>query len=187
MSPRRARESRTPTDPYRIETRRLPNGRLVQLRPIAPADAEPIAVGFPLLSEDEVRRRFLHPVKALGEEYLFQLTHPQPDDAYVVVASEPLPPGDGLVGAVARLARDHDDRSRAEFGLLVSRFVAGQGLGHALMERLVEWARLRGLREIWGDVLHDNQPMLELADALGFRREPSPDSPGLRRVVLALD
>lgn len=185
MSRLRRRDPASP-DPYRIETRRLPSGRIVQLRPIHAADAETIAAAFPLLTEEEVRRRFLHPVKALGAEYLYQLCHPDPDDAYVVVASEPLPPGDGLVGAVARLARDHDDRDRAEFGLLVSRFIAGQGVGVALMARLVEWARARGLREIWGDVLEDNAPMLELADALGFRREPSPESATLRRVTLPI-
>lgn len=170
-------------DPYRIENLCLPNGRHVQIRPIAELDAVPIRASFHLLNEDEVRKRFLHPIKALGEEHLFQLTHPAPDDAFVVVASEPLPPGDALIGAAARLARDNDDRSRAEFGILVTHFVARQGLGRVLMERLLEWSTQHGLKALWGDVLEDNTPMLHLAATLGFHREAILGTPGLIRVT----
>jgi RimJ/RimL family protein N-acetyltransferase len=180
------RRSAALPDPYRIENRRLANGRHVQIRPIAPLDAVSIQASFHLLNEDEVRKRFLHPIKALGEEHLYQLTHPQADDAFVVVASEPLPPGDALIGATARLARDHDDRGRAEFGILVSHYVAGFGLGRALMERLLEWSRLHGLHALWGDVMEDNTPMLRLAATLGFQREAILGTPGLIRVTRRL-
>ncbi|KFN41211.1 GNAT family N-acetyltransferase [Arenimonas oryziterrae] len=173
-------------DLYRIETLGLANGRRVQIRPIAPLDAVPIASSFHLLNEDEVRKRFLHPIKALSEEHLYQLTHPDPDRAFVVVASEPLPPGDAMIGAVARLARDDDNRSRAEFGLLVTHFVAGMGLGRVLMQRLIEWCARHGVRELWGDVMDDNEPMLRLAASLGFHREAILGSPGLFRITLAI-
>lgn len=162
---------------------RLPNGRHVQIRPIAALDAVPIQSSFHLLNEDEVRKRFLHPIKALGEEHLYQLTHPQPDDAFVVVASEPLPPGDALIGAAARLARDNDDRGRAEFGILVTHYVAHQGLGRVLMERLFEWCLQHKLQALWGDVMEDNSPMLHLAASLGFHREAILGTPGLIRIT----
>src|SRR3546814_14428404 len=59
------------------------------------------------------------------------------------------------------------------------------GLGRHLMRRLVRWARGKKLERMYGDVLESNQPMLSLADSLGFRREAS-DTPGLVRVVLDL-
>src|SRR3546814_21156454 len=59
------------------------------------------------------------------------------------------------------------------------------GLGRHLMRRLVRWARRKKLERMYGDVLDGNQPMLSLADSLGFRREAS-DTPGLVRVVLDL-
>jgi hypothetical protein len=59
------------------------------------------------------------------------------------------------------------------------------GLGRHLMRRLVRWARGRRLERLYGDVLEHNQPMLALAQSLGFRRE-SADDPGLVRVVLEL-
>lgn len=177
------RRGSTLPDPYRIENRQLANGRHVQIRPIAALDAVPIQSSFHLLNEDEVRKRFLHPIKALGEEHLYQLTHPGPDDAFVVVAAEPLPPGDALIGAAARLARDNDDRDRAEFGILVTHFVSGQGLGRVLMQRLFEWCEQHAVRELWGDVMEDNTPMLRLAAQLGFHREAILGTPGLIRVT----
>src|SRR3546814_15177328 len=72
-----------------------------------------------------------------------------------------------------------------EFAILGSRYVAGMGLGRHLMRRLVRWARGRKLERMYGDVLESNQPMLSLADSLGFRREAS-DTPGLVREVMEL-
>ena len=90
---------------------RLPDRRELVIRPICEEDSAPIAAAFQLLNEDEVRRRFLHVLKALSEAHLYQLTHPAPGAEFVVVAAEPLPPDEALVLAVARLARD-DDRAR---------------------------------------------------------------------------
>jgi RimJ/RimL family protein N-acetyltransferase len=178
---RRNRKTLLP-DPARSELIRLGDGRDVVIRPIDPADAAPISESFQLLTDDEVRRRFLHPLKALSEEHLRKLTHPTESDEFVVVAAEPLPPGDALVGAVARLSRDSHDSSRAEFAILVSRFLGGQGLGRILMQRLIDWSQRHGVREVWGDVMEDNTAMLELAHRLGFHRENMFGAPGLIRV-----
>jgi RimJ/RimL family protein N-acetyltransferase len=183
----RRRANVTPSKrPERTEVLRLADGRELWLRPVQPADAAPIAGAFELLAEDEVRRRYLHPVKALSPDYLQQLVNPQPGESFAVVAAEPLPPGEALVGALARLTRDAD-RESAEFAILVSHFVAGQGLGNALMRRLVEWAQAHGIRRIWGDVLDDNSAMIRLAQAVGFDRETSPESGNLLRITLAVD
>ncbi|HLU13768.1 MAG TPA: GNAT family N-acetyltransferase [Arenimonas sp.] len=182
------RQPRRPSRrPERTEVRRLPDRREVWIRPVHPADAGPISGGFCLLNEDEVRRRYLHPVKSLDEGYLRGLVEPEPGRAFAVVAAEPLPPGEALVGALARLTCDPGGDS-AEFAILVSHYLAGQGLGRVLMDRLLEWARANGLRRIWGDVLQDNVPMLALCQLLGFRieRTAEPGS-GLVRVVLDLD
>ncbi|HEX5693497.1 MAG TPA: GNAT family N-acetyltransferase [Arenimonas sp.] len=179
------RPPRPDPHPERTDALRLPDGRELWLRPVHPADAGPIAGAFELLDEDEIRRRYLHPVKALNPEYLDTLVRPVPGEAFAVVAAEPLPPGEALVGALARLSRDAD-RDSAEFAILVSHFVSGQGLGIALMRRLVEWAEAQGIRRIWGDVLDENTAMIALAQAMGFRRDTSPESPNLLRIVLDL-
>ncbi len=154
------------------------------LRPVAPADADAIRAGFELLTPEEIRLRYQHPIKSLSEDYLHRLTRPQRGRDFVLVIAEPLPPGEALIGAVARLARMAETRD-AEFAIIVSRFIAGHGLGRLLLKKLVAHARRSRMHAIYGDVLADNTPMLRLAETLGFRRE-SCDSAGMVRVRLVL-
>jgi RimJ/RimL family protein N-acetyltransferase len=167
------------------ERLRLHDGRELLLRPIEPADAEPLRAGFALLTPEEVRLRFLHPLKELTPELAQRLTQLVPRRDFALVAAEPLPPGEALVGAVARASIDEDGR-RAEFAILVSRFLAGQGLGALMMRQLIRWAKLKRLDELYGDVLDENSTMLSLAQQLGFSREPLHDEPGIIRVRLRL-
>lgn len=167
------------------ERLRLANGRVLWLRRIRPEDAGPIDSAFSLLRPEEIRLRYLHLVKSLSPDYLHDLTHPEKGRAFVLVAAEPLPPGEALVGAVARLSIDVD-RCEAEFAILVSHFVAGFGLGRLLMTRLIGYARRRKLKRIYGDVLEENTAMLTLARQLGFEHIHVPDSGGVARVELDL-
>ena len=169
----------------RQETVTLRDGRILWIRPIQAADALPIAGTFHLLHEDEIRRRFMHPVKALSDDYLMRLTQPDPETDFVIIAAEPFEPGAALVGAVARLSSD-DNGGRAEFGILVSHFVSGQGLGKILMRRLIEWCKHNHVRHLWGDVLDDNDAMLKLAESLGFTKESRHTTPGITRIVLTI-
>ncbi len=161
------------------------NGRQVLIRPIRPDDAGPLRAAFPLLKPDEVRQRFLHTLKELTPEMAERFCRPDPKSEFALVVSEPLPPGEALVGAVARVSIDPGTRD-GEFAILVSHYVAGMGLGRQLMQRLVRWSRGKRLERLYGDVLEYNQPMLGLADSLGFRREHIANNPGLVRVVLDL-
>lgn len=163
---------------------RLANGRQVLIRPIRPDDALPLRAGFTLLQPEEVRQRFLYALKELTPEMADRFCRPDPHTEFALVAAEPLPPGEALVGAVARASIVPNTRS-AEFAILVSRYIAEMGLGRQLMQRLTRWARGKRLDVLYGDVLEHNQPMLALAKSMGFRREPGED-PGLVRVVLDL-
>lgn len=166
------------------ETIHLSNGREVLVRPIRPEDAVPLREGFALLQPDEVRQRFLYPMKELSAEQAQQLTRPNSRREFALVVAEPLPPGEALIGGVARIAVD-DDGKAGEFAILVSHYINGMGLGRHLMRRLVRWAKGRKLERIYGDVLESNQPMQVLAASLDFRREHG-ESPGLVRMVLDL-
>ena len=163
---------------------RLSNGREVIIRPIRPADADPLRQGFELLEPDEIRQRFLHAVTELTPDMADRLTRPDAKREFALVAAEPLPPGEALVGAVARASISDSGRD-SEFAILVSHYIAGLGLGRHLMRRLVRWAKGRKLERLHGDVQEHNTAMLALAQSLGFRREPT-EEPGLVRVVLDL-
>lgn len=60
------------------------------------------------------------------------------------------------------------DNVKAEFAVLVRSDLKGRGLGHLLLQRLIQYARDRGLSELTGEVLEDNVKMLALCRALGF-------------------
>lgn len=164
---------------------RLQDGRELLIRPIRQEDADPIRGGFALLEPEQIRRRFLTSMAELPAERAARLCSPDPRSEFALVAAEPLPPGEALVGALAR-ARVLEGGRQAEYAILISRFLVGQGVGRHLMRRLVKWARGRKLEQLQGEVLDDNQPMLQLVSSLGFRILPGHDTPGLTRVVLDL-
>lgn len=171
------------------EMQHLSNGREVLIRPIRPDDALPLRAAFSLLEPDEVRQRMLTStgLSSSGEfspEMADKLTRPDPRSEFAIVVAEPLPPGEAMVGAVARATIVAGGRD-VEFAILVSRFIAGMGLGRHLMRRLVRWARGKNVERIYGDVLALNQPMVNLAHSLGFHSEASED-PGMIRLVLDL-
>ncbi len=170
--------------PWR-ELIKLPNGRTVLLRPIDPRDAEPLRAAFATLSPEEVRFRFLHPIKEMTAAMARELTVLDGRLQFALAVSEPEPPGEGLVGAVVRAAIRPTERS-AEFAIIVARPLAGQGLGTHLMRRIIAWCRKQGVRLLYGDTLADNVGMLRLADRLGFRRVHMPGEHGIVRVELDL-
>jgi acetyltransferase len=159
---------------------RLADGAGVTLRPVRPED-EPLLVDLVARSSAaDVRLRFHAALKQLPNEAAARLSQIDYDRemALVAVATS----GEAL--GVARLVED-PERETAEFALLVRSDWQGRRLGHTLLSELAAYARSRGLRRLWGEVLHENAGMLELAANLGFSRRPSSE-PDLVRVTLEL-
>ena len=59
------------------------------------------------------------------------------------------------------------------------------GLGTLLVRRLIDHARRRGLRELFGQVLRENARMLGICRRLGFREKADPETPWVTVVSLA--
>jgi RimJ/RimL family protein N-acetyltransferase len=167
------------------EALRLENGRELLLRPISPLDLEPLRASFSALTPEEIRLRFMHPITELTPEYARQLTHLDGEREFALVATEPLPAGEALIGAVARLSIA-DDRRSAEFALLVGRPLTGMGLGDYMLRKLMHWARRRRIASIHGDVLIENSAMLRLCERLGFTQRAVMGEPGIMRVTRPL-
>ena len=164
---------------------RLANGREILIRPIRPDDAMPVRAGFSLLQPDSLRHRFLKEMSELTPEMAERLARPDPKTTFVLVAGENLPAGEAVIGAIARVNAPPGRRD-GEFAILVGQYLAGMGVGRQLMLRLVRWARGKRLARLVGDVPEENEPMLALAESVGFKREGAPQG-GLVRVVLDLD
>ena len=95
-----------------------------------------------------------------------------------------MPTGKDLLGVVRQSA--DPDNVRAEFAVLVRSDLKGHGTGRLLMHRLIDYSRARGLKELFGEVLSENAPMLALCRELGFTITRAEDSHGVLRATLSL-
>jgi acetyltransferase len=165
----------------------LRDGEVLQLRPIRPED-EPGFLGIVESLTPEARRmRFLHPVEELSHHEAARLTQIDYDrEMALVAASGNRSPGGGqeLYGSV-RIICDPDNE-HAEYAILVHGKAAGKGLGKILMRRIIDYARSRGIKEIQGQVLYENIPMLKVCSALGFTSRRDMHDPGVVVVSLKL-
>ncbi|WP_440997507.1 bifunctional acetate--CoA ligase family protein/GNAT family N-acetyltransferase [Arhodomonas sp. SL1] len=167
------------------ETVTLDDGREFYLRPITPEDEMPLRDSFARLSPDEVRLRFFMPMKRLTHMQAARFTQLDYDRDMALVLTEPGVPGETPIHGVVHINADPDN-TRAEYAIIIHRELTGQGLGRLLMQRIIDYARDRGIREIFGDVLRENQVMLKLCRELGFRRSAHADEPDVVRVTLDL-
>lgn len=148
----------------------LPGGRRIRLRPIRPEDEPAHEAFFARLDPEDIRYRFFGIVRELSHDQLARFTQIDYDREMAFVA-EPAEPGEpaetlGVVRAV-----EDADRERAEFAIIVRSDLKGQGLGRALMSKLIRYCRMRGVGAIVGDVLGENRAMLGLVRHLGFELE----------------
>jgi RimJ/RimL family protein N-acetyltransferase len=167
------------------EAIKLEDGRQFIIRPMQPDDAPTLRRSFARLTPDEVRMRFLHPIKELTESYSRKLATIDPDREFALILVESLPPAEALIGAVVRASVDRTG-NEAEFAIIVGRELAQNGLGKHLMKKVIEWARKKRLDAIYGLVLHENTAMLKLADRLGFDRYYNDDDNEVALVRLKL-
>ncbi|AVP92567.1 bifunctional acetate--CoA ligase family protein/GNAT family N-acetyltransferase [Aeromonas rivipollensis] len=140
----------------------------VLLRPIRPED-EPAHKQFVLKVSDEDRyKRFFADVGELGHEELARMTQIDYDRemAFVAVGQ------DGafsqqILGVVRAIS--NPDLSDAEFAILVRSDLKGLGLGKLMMEKIVRYARERGIGQLSGMTMPSNRGMINLAKRLGFK------------------
>jgi RimJ/RimL family protein N-acetyltransferase len=88
--------------------------------------------------------------------------------AAVLVAEE-----DGLIVGRLSIARDQHPASThvADLGLMVAAGHRRRGIGRALLEGAVEWARGAGVRKLELHVFPHNAPAIGLYEDFGFERE----------------
>ena len=160
------------------------DGRELVLRAIRPDDVAALQRCFLRLSPRDIRRRFLHAMSELPAPMAQRLCRIDPalETAWVLI-DESMTPAE--MRGVGRIYVDESADS-AEFSVLVEQSWTHLGLGTLLMQRLVDDCRRRGVAEIWGYVLLENRPMLDLCKELGFVRRPSPNEPGVAQISLQL-
>ena len=156
------------------QTARLRDGREIALRPIRPEDEPAHHALIARMSPEDLRLRFFSYVRELRHAQMARLTQVDYDREMAFIATAPDERGEPETLGVVRTVTDPDNQS-AEFAVLVRSDMKGQGLGHMLMNRIIDYCRSRGTAEIKGLVLASNESMLGLARRLGFRIEAGPE------------
>ena len=106
--------------------------------------------------------------RSVGEERRYLKAVRRYPHAAVFVAE-----ADGEIVARLSLSRDQHPSSShvADLGLMVASDWRRRGIGRALLETAVEWARGAGVRKIELHVFPHNEGAIKLYDEFGFERE----------------
>ena len=137
------------------------DGREVLLRPIVPEDEPALQTAFTKLTPEEVRLRFFIPMKTLSHFAAVRFTQIDYDREMGLILTEPGRAGTTEIFGVANIIADSDNHS-AEYAIVVRHDMIGLGLGIVLMRRTIDYARNRGMKEIFGDVLQRQPPHVEI-------------------------
>ena len=151
------------------------------LRPIRPEDEPVLRAAFEKLSPESIRLRFFIPLRTFSHDLAARMTQIDYDREMALVLTEPGAAGTRPVFGVVRMASD-PDKERAEFAIVVRDDIAGRGLGTLLMRKIMTYATSCGIREIFGDVLPENETMLSICRRLGFTLRHNTDTPSIIRV-----
>jgi acetyltransferase len=163
--------------PQQLETiERLRDATVLRMRPLRPEDEPMLHDLAAHMSHEDLRLRFFTPVSGLTHAVAARLSQLDYDRELALLAEL-----DGTALGVVHFFAD-PDKLRAEYAIAVRSDWKGRGLGYLLMNRLIEIARQRGIGELVGEVLHENEPMLRMCRELGFAIAPQPHDPAVMLV-----
>jgi acyl-CoA synthetase (NDP forming)/GNAT superfamily N-acetyltransferase len=185
----RPAEQRLAIRPYPRELEEefvLHDGRTVLLRPIRPEDQPAHYEFLSKVTPDDIRLRFFHHIRTLPHTEMARLTQIDYDREMAIIAT--LAKADGSGSETLGVVRVFSDpnNEKAEYAILIRSDLKGQGLGHKLMDKIINYCRSRGTRRIEGLILFDNRRMLDLVHRLGFTSHPVPGD-DVVEVTLLLD
>lgn len=162
----------------------LPGLGPARLRPIQAEDGPALVRYFERLTPEDVRLRFFAPLRSLSTRQVERFTRldGRRESAFVLEASEG---GRPEILSIARLAVTQGGR-RAEFAVSVRSDLKNHGIGRYMLRHLIDEARRRGLAEIFGDMLEENEAMLALSRELGFTLAPVAETAAIIRATRRL-
>ncbi|MGQ9788259.1 MAG: bifunctional acetate--CoA ligase family protein/GNAT family N-acetyltransferase [Candidatus Hadarchaeaceae archaeon] len=150
---------------------RLKDGTEVILRPIRPEDEKIEHEFIKGLSEETSRFRFFRIIKELSHEDLVRFCNIDYDREMAIIA-EINEGGMKKEIGVARLITE-PSKKRGEFAIVLADKYQGKGLGTKLMDMLIEIAQDKGLENIYGIIMRENNKMIRLVQKMGFTLRPS--------------
>lgn len=164
----------------------LPDGRKLFIRPILPEDEPALQDLVRRMPAEDIRLRFFQPIKELTHDMAARLTQLDYDRDMALVVTDPGVPGKAIIWGVVRISTG-PDMEKAEYAIAVDRTMTGLGLGPMLLRRIIEYAKSRGIRELYGEVLRENEPMLKLNRAMGFTIKGDSEDANMMHVSMILN
>lgn len=155
----------------------IADGRIFQLCPARSEHIDALRKLFAELSHHEIRMRFLHAMYKVPDRQVSDFFHMDDQWAMSFVLVESGACKEREAFGYVQIIPDPDEQ-RGEFAILVRADLTRMGIGRALLEHLIAYARKRGLREIYGYAPVENIAMLALVKALrfGFSESGDPES-----------
>ena len=156
----------------------LKDGRVAQLRPIVPDDAERLVEFYSRVSDESKYMRFFAPYPKLSAQDVERFTNVDLDRrvAFVVTLHD-------LIIGVGRY--DAVSEEEAEVAFLVEDAHQGRGVGQLLLEHLAQAGRERGIRRFVAEVLPANNRMLQIFREMGYQVEGSVEG-GVQRLEFTI-
>jgi acetyltransferase len=153
------------------------------IRPLRPDDDLRDRDLLAHVSREDLRLRFFDSIKEFSAEFIARLTRLDYARAMAFIAI------DEVSRETLGVVRLHIDPSReaGEYAVLLRSDLKGRGLGWALMQLIIEYAKFAGLRRIYGEILRENSIMLKMCRELGFTVTPNAEDRGVYDVALVLD
>jgi RimJ/RimL family protein N-acetyltransferase len=156
-------------------------GERVLIRRVRPEDMGLYPDFLSAVSAEDLRLRFFARVTELSAAETNKLTHLDISHNMAFIA---LDEDTGQILGLVRL-KDELDEKTAEFAIMVRSRLKSHGLGWLLMRRVIDYAKEKGLRRVYGDVLVENTTMLQMCAELGFHEQDI--GSGMTRVMLDLE
>jgi RimJ/RimL family protein N-acetyltransferase len=156
-------------------------GERILIRPVHPQDTRLYPDFLANVSAEDLRLRFFARIAELSADEVHWLSclNYQHEMAFIALDEDT-----GHMLGLVRLKEELDEET-AEFAILVRSRLKGHGLGWLLMRRVIDYAKEKGLRRVYGDVLAENSAMLKMCAELGFHTEDFGSR--MKRVVLDLE
>jgi RimJ/RimL family protein N-acetyltransferase len=169
----------TTTKPMEVTLR---DAHRVTIRPIRRDDVARTAAFIDALSMQSKHALFLGGIVRLSDAELQRLCDPRDARDMAYVATVPVANGEQQIG-LCRYAGARPAEG-AEISVAVADAWQHQGLGKALLRRLIEHARAHGVRRLYSMDAASNQAMRRLAHDVGFSEQPDPDD--IHQVIYSL-
>jgi acetyltransferase len=166
-----------------VESRRLPGGANIVIRPIRPEDDAMERAFINGLSRDTGYNRLLSARKLTRDEIrrLTRIDYEQ-EMAFIAIAVDG---GQARLLGVARYVKDAD-AAGAEFAIVVADAWQHKGIGSLLLSALLRHAHAAGIGRLHGITLATNQAMQNLARKLGFAQQHDAQDASVRQIEKTL-